>query len=136
MSLTSYLFLALMMAVPSRPAPQPEADARAQQVVLKVGEENVFDGGRVQIRFETVLSDSRCPRGVRCIQAGEAKVQVWVKEGSEPGRSHVVAGPAPVFSPVSRSYSVRIKSLDPYPEPGRAKTPEHILKLLVLKTSL
>jgi hypothetical protein len=103
--------------------------------VLKAGEENILDGGRIQVRFESVLSDSRCPRGVRCIRAGEAKVQVWVKEGSDPGRSHVVAGPAAVFVPVSGSYSVRMKSLDPYPEPGRAKTPEHILTLLVLRTS-
>jgi hypothetical protein len=136
MSFASYLFLVLAIALQPKLGLPFQADARAHQIVLKVGEEAELDEGRLRLRFESVLADSRCPRGARCIRAGEAKVEVWVQEGSEPGRSLIVAGPSPVIFPVSRSYSAQMKSLDPYPEPGPKKRPEYTLTLLVSKTDL
>lgn len=43
---------------------------------LKTGEQAAI--GNVTIKFKKVLSDSRCPRGVTCIWAGEAKVLVAI----------------------------------------------------------
>jgi hypothetical protein len=134
MRFASSLFFLLAMAIQPKLALPLQADVRAHQIVLKVGEDAELDDGRLRLRFERVLADSRCPRGARCIRAGEAKVEVWVQEGSEPGRSLIVAGPAPVFFPVSRSYSAQMKSLNPYPELGPKKRPEYVLTLLLSKT--
>jgi hypothetical protein len=125
------LFLILSLALQSRPGSKPQADSRVQYVVLKVRDKVELDGGRIEIGFEAVLADSRCPRGVRCVRAGEAKVQVWIKEGSEPGRSHVVIGPAPAFYPVSRNYSIQMKALEPYPEAGAEKPEDYRLTLAI-----
>ena len=136
MSFPLCLVLLITMAPQSDSTRQSRADAGTQQVVLAIGEEHELDGGRARVKFENVLSDSRCPRGARCIRAGEAKVQVWFQQGSEPGRSHILVGPARSFSSVSRSYSVQVRSLEPYPEQGSKRPQEHVLTLLVLERPL
>ncbi len=47
-------------------------------LVLKTGEQAMI--GNLAIKFKEVISDSRCPKGVTCIWAGEAKVLVGVYE--------------------------------------------------------
>lgn len=47
-------------------------------LVLKTGEQAMI--GNLAIKFKKVISDSRCPKGVTCIWAGEAKVLVGVYE--------------------------------------------------------
>lgn len=47
-------------------------------LVLKTGEQSMI--GNLAIKFKEVISDSRCPKGVTCIWAGEAKVLVGVYE--------------------------------------------------------
>ena len=45
-------------------------------------EESFFYEG-VEIKFKSVVSDSRCPKEVMCVQAGEAKVLVSIyKDGT------------------------------------------------------
>jgi len=43
-------------------------------VTLKSGTSAVISGTNWTIRFDSVVSDSRCPLGVYCIQAGEARL--------------------------------------------------------------
>jgi hypothetical protein len=120
-------FLTLSLALQSTGGSPPQA----QHVVLRTGEEAELDSGRIRVRFEAVLSDSRCPRGHQCVRAGEAKVRIWAQEGSEPGRSHVVAGPARTYYSVSRHYSIQITALEPYPVAGAEKPAEYTLTLAV-----
>ena len=41
-------------------------------VTLKPGGSATIEGTNWTLRFDSVISDSRCPIGVQCIQAGEA----------------------------------------------------------------
>lgn len=50
---------------------------------LRVGEQLAFAGG-ASLRFAEVRSDSRCPIGAQCIQAGEAVVAFEIDAPSEP----------------------------------------------------
>lgn len=90
-------------------------------VVLQSGERAMV--GPFLIEFREVLSDSRCPKGVACIWAGEAKVLMAVyrdnkflgveiltlsNSGSEISRL------GEYFSGISLSLAVR--ALKPYPE--------------------
>lgn len=122
-----YFLLTLSLGMP----PQADADPGITEIVLKQGDEAELDGGQFRVRFEAVIADSRCPRGYRCISAGEAKVRLWVKEASEPGQSQVVAGPARTFSPVSKNHAVRIRALEPYPVGGAPRPTEYTLTLAV-----
>ena len=128
---TLQLVLWLSLAFQPKPGLAPQADPQAQLVVLKVGDEAEIDRGRLHLKFEEVLSDSRCPRGNRCIWAGEARVQVWAKEAAEPGRTLVIAGPARSFYDVSKNYSLQIRALEPYPEAGVEKPTEYRLTMAI-----
>jgi hypothetical protein len=44
-----------------------------EAVSIVVGKSADFDGG-LRVTFTSLVSDSRCPKGVTCIQAGEAVV--------------------------------------------------------------
>jgi len=37
--------------------------------------------GRINVRFLKMIEDSRCPRDVQCIQAGNAKIRIRVSKG-------------------------------------------------------
>ena len=53
---------------------------------VKVGESVSVAGAGVSVTFTALVSDSRCPRGVQCIQAGNAVISVAV---ARPGASPV-----------------------------------------------
>jgi hypothetical protein len=78
------------------------------QVVLHIGESVDLDGGRLSVNLEEVISDSRCPRGYKCITAGEDVRILALETGvhrSVPGQVSTV-----------RPLSVQMTALDPYPE--------------------
>ncbi len=110
---------------------QARPDAFSTQVVLKSGEEIEVDGGRLRIGFTEVISDSRCPRGYRCISAGEAKIRLWSAEKGESRRWHTIAGPTRSTQSLSPRHSVQFAALDPYPEPGARKPVVRTVTLIV-----
>jgi hypothetical protein len=54
-----------------------------QKVALQTGETKSVMGSRLNVKFLSVLDDSRCPKGTTCIWAGNARVsiRVWKKNG-------------------------------------------------------
>lgn len=63
----------------SPPAPTPAATPGA--VVLGFGDEATV-APRTQLRFVRVVNDSRCPKGVQCVWAGEVKIEFELKSPS------------------------------------------------------
>jgi hypothetical protein len=61
------------------PPAQPARAEPGQTFSLKVGE-SVRTEGAWEIGFEGVAADSRCPKGERCVWAGDATVRVWLKK--------------------------------------------------------
>lgn len=102
---------------------QTPGDEVITRVSLRISDSIDVDGGRLSIGFEEVISDSRCPRGYKCVVAGEAKIRIWVLVAGESRESHVLTGPGPVRHLLSGQYSVQFTTLDPYPEPGRERQP-------------
>lgn len=60
------------------------ASVTGTEFVLKYGEEKVLDGTVVRLNFGDVLEDSRCPKDVTCVWAGNATVLVGIAAGSGP----------------------------------------------------
>ncbi len=80
------------------------------------------------MRFQSVLEDSRCPKNVQCVQAGEATIELIVRviaAKSSPFRLKL--GTLPAHSQSTESgVTIQLKQLDPYPEilspyPGAAQ---------------
>ena len=47
---------------------------------LRAGNQKKVARGELTIKFVNVIEDSRCPVGVNCIQAGNAKIQIKVTD--------------------------------------------------------
>jgi len=101
-------------------APTPQSTALDQPFTLKPGDTMLVSDARVQVGFERVTSDSRCPRDVQCIQAGEAVVRATV---TVPGKSRqsvdVKTTPASASGSVD-GYTLTLTSLEPLPDSARA----------------
>jgi len=47
-------------------------------VVLHYGESKTGDITQLEIGFNRVVSDSRCPNGERCFWEGKAEIEIWI----------------------------------------------------------
>lgn len=106
--------------------------------ILQKGE--LLNFGNKSIKFLKVISDSRCPKGVTCIWAGEAKLLVGVFEGGKFLKEMIVShSPSEIpyniplnFSLEEIAYSISGLELFPYPT-TKAEIPEgeYFLKIRV-----
>lgn len=104
------------MAVWAEP-PRKEKSARlGQEFTLKVGEQVVIKEAGLKITFRTVAEDSRCPKGVDCIWAGNGKIYVRVVHGK---RKPIELGLNTGTEPMQQrflEYDIKLVGLNPYPE--------------------
>ncbi|HRH40285.1 MAG TPA: hypothetical protein PKY82_01480 [Pyrinomonadaceae bacterium] len=56
----------------------------AQQITLQVGRQTKVFNRNLTVQFVSVLNDSRCPKDVRCISAGNAKIRIKVRKNFGP----------------------------------------------------
>jgi hypothetical protein len=88
--------------------------ALGQPFAIKIGQKVMVQDVRLKIKFLAVTSDSRCPEGVNCIQAGNAEVRLKV------GRSGPVSlnmGTAPGEVKVGE-FKIKLTALTPRPKKG------------------
>lgn len=93
--------------------------------MLRIGETCKLEKSNATFTFVEVISDNRCPRGVNCIQAGEAVVMVKVGGGS-PQRVKVDADPKTLSRLPIDGGTVEILELNPYPESSVRADPAQI----------
>lgn len=93
------------------------ADAQKNgEMTVKIGGSARFLRSGLKVRFLKVVEDSRCPEGVDCIWAGNARIQIEVRSGrlkptvfeldTNGEKTQIEAG----------GYAISIKRLDPYPK--------------------
>ena len=107
-----------------------------KQFTLKVGESGIARRERLNVEFVSVAEDSRCPKGVTCVWAGNARVLLKVNKGnSKPVdvelNTNIKARIFPFFG-----YALQLEKLEPYPEssgPIRASDYEVTLSVHKLK---
>ncbi len=88
-----------------------------KEVSLGVGQSAVFAGEGLAVRFLGIPQDSRCPKDVTCVWAGEVKVLVEaVLNGRFLGRHELVLGAGgPSATVTLDGYVVQLLKLEPYP---------------------
>ena len=83
----------------------------------------MFEGDGLQLGFDQVTADSRCPRGVQCIVAGEATVRFWLAKPSGARDTREVKTTASGSEVVYDAYRIKLVTLDPYPASGTTIRP-------------
>lgn len=61
--------------------PPPLRLEPGRPVQLKPGESAATADGTLRVGFEAVTADSRCPKNVQCVRAGDATVRIWLQRG-------------------------------------------------------
>lgn len=111
----SFLLLLVTTILLAQDSPEPEPVVHSSH--LQPGE--LISFGNKSIRFKEVISDSRCPKEVLCVWAGEAKILLEIFENDvllEEKIMTVNAGNIPLnFSAEGMSYSLNRILLSPYP---------------------
>lgn len=88
----------------------------------------VADTG-LQVKWQRLVSDSRCPRDVTCVWAGEAKIELQLQKGSESASLELILPVEPNKPlPQALGYSFELFEVSPYPG---SKQTEDIIALTV-----
>lgn len=94
-----------------------------KEFTLKIGQSAYLKKEDLTITFESVADDSRCPRGVNCVWAGNAAVVVKVRRGGREAASLTLN--TSVNPKTAKYFSYEFSVADVYPYPSSdTKTPK------------
>jgi len=129
---TLVLLLAWTACSTAQPDPAPLV-ALGQPFTLAVGAAAQLGNSDLRVGFTGVSSDSRCPKGVQCVWAGDAVAQVWLQRGAGTRQAlalHTAAGAGQ--SAQAGAHVLGLLQLQPAPVEGRAMMPANYHITLVL----
>lgn len=107
----------------------PVGPKLGEQFDLKVGQQVTVQSAGLTIKFKAVDGDSRCPEGVMCFWAGDAKVIIVVSQ-NEIALSATLNQNQATYS----GFSFRLVNLSPYPKIDQRINPQdYVAKLVVSK---
>jgi hypothetical protein len=100
-------------------AEPPHKEKRAQlgrEFTLKLGEQVIIKEAGLNISFNAVAEDSRCPKGVNCIWAGNGRVVVKLsKQRRKETAVELNTGVEPKQQRF-QDYEIKLVGLSPYPQ--------------------
>jgi hypothetical protein len=127
-------FMGFALLLGGCPAASYDVKAKlGHEFILPVGQRAAIEGEDLELRFKTVLSDNRCPRGAQCIIAGEVRVILEIKQdGSSDSIELSQPGLFEDYSLESYGQYKFIFKILPYPEVGhQIADDDYELKLTV-----
>jgi hypothetical protein len=93
------------------------ADAQgATRATLRPGQTRSLYAGKLKIKFVEVIEDSRCPEGVTCVWAGNAKVKLVItgyRTGTKTVELNTNGG---LKGDQLEGYAINLDSVTPYPK--------------------
>ena len=111
---------------------QPDRVPTGRSFDLRVGD-SALTTDDVQIRFDTVRSDSRCPMDVMCVRAGEAVIALTIGRTGEVPVGRELDTTAARSSTDFRHFTITLSSLQPYPQASRPIQPGDYIGTFVVK---
>ena len=104
-----------------------------ESVTLKAGKKITAKKSKLKIKFISVTEDSRCPEGVNCIWAGNAKVKVEVI-GARSTRVFEFNTTVGQRGDQFDVWAITIDSLTPYPKSGVTIDPKkYVAKFTIVR---
>ena len=96
-----------------------QSTARVDTLSIRLGQSAVADGGRLEVRFDSKVADSRCPANATCVWQGDAHVRIVTRvSGGSSSTSELHSALTPQKVSVDR-YSITMVGMTPYPGTGR-----------------
>jgi hypothetical protein len=123
MTMTRRGMLALLAATIAACSPDAPSQARSDlpaTLVLEPGVAVAVAGTDLELRLIKIVSDSRCPRDITCVWAGEVQVRLSVRSGNTPALEHeVVAGNSVRVG----AYLIGVEKVEPEPMENQKISP-------------
>lgn len=118
----------------ARQSRKAEVIQLGQEFELKINQEATIEGEGLAVAFESVLQDGRCPEGVTCVWAGNAKIKIRLsKQNQTPGAVELNTGVKPKSSSFL-DYEIKLVALNPRPKADKPVEPnEYKATLIVVK---
>lgn len=114
------LLLAATLAACAQDAPSQARSDLPATLVLEPGVAVPVAGTDLELRLIEIVSDSRCPRDVTCVWAGEVQVRLSVRSGNTPAREHeVIAGNSVTVG----AYQIGVAKVEPEPVENQKISP-------------
>jgi hypothetical protein len=110
--------------------PASTSETRGDTLSIGLGQSAFADGGRVEIKFDSRVADSRCPANAVCVWQGDAHARIATRvAGGAAVTSDLHSTLAPLKVTVDR-YSISMIGMTPYPGAGRdGDTPVLIVRV-------
>lgn len=101
------------------------------EFTIRYGESIIVPGTILEIGFQALLADSRCPSDVVCIWQGEGKVELSLTMGDGPTIPVELNTNGPQTTTYG-GYTITLLGLDPYPVSTRPRGPDdYVVRLRV-----
>jgi hypothetical protein len=121
---STFLFLFLLGPIVAQEQP-----IEVPTIAIKIPLGKTVNTGTANVTFEEVVEDSRCPEGVQCVWAGNAKVQLQIssKDGATKQMQVLFEnGKQPILYE-DESCVIRALQLKPYPTADDGGVREYVL---------
>ena len=133
---TFFCVLLITLACAKKPKPGFSTFKLDLPFDLKLNGSAMLDGDEFKLTFDALPEDSRCPKEVDCIQAGQARITLLANlDGSDRNVEYV--WPASQIGNVTRTigpFKVHLLDVSPYPVSGKLTKPEdYAIRLVVRK---
>ena len=114
----------------SSPDASTQSAPRTDTLSIRLGQSAAVDAGRLELKFDSRVADSRCPANATCVWAGDAHVRLTTRiAGGASTTSDLHSGLEPLKLKVDR-YTITMIGMTPYPGTGRdADTPVVIVRI-------
>lgn len=129
--------LLVLILVSSYTYAQDSTQVKAPKIILEQKINQQIPVNNMTVTLIKVINDSRCPIGVTCIWAGEAKVLVEVRKNGNTEQKEIVimangTTNSSAFIATDGDVSINAVNLLPYPEEGKP-IGDYVLKINVTK---
>jgi hypothetical protein len=116
------------------PGGQPTAEASLEgEFQIAPGQAVSVRNETLKVRFESVIADSRCPKGEQCISAGNAEILIQLEAKGLEAKSFRLNTSNEPREVDYGGYGVRLVTLDPVPIMNRTVDPAKYLATLLVR---
>jgi hypothetical protein len=130
MKRASLLAAAGVALLPWAGAANPTSSPLDRAFELRAGTSTLVESTDLEVRFEGVRNDSRCPPDAKCISAGDATVALRLSGGGKDATTYELHTPRGRKEAEHGSYVVSLVGLGPPPASDREKSAEDYVATL------
>ncbi len=104
-----------------------------EEFFIGLGQKAEVRESGLEITFDRVIDDSRCPKGVECVWAGNGKVELTIHFSGEDPRIQEINTNLDPKEIQAAEYRIQLIDLQPYPVKNQEILPEDYRIKLILK---